>query len=214
MKALIVAGAPGREVSETVSRIAAAHDYVIAADAGAASCLAAHVEPDMVVGDLDSLDEGLRTTLEAHQVPMRVVSAEKDETDLDLAIQAAREAGASTATFTGVIGGRLDHTLAAIGSLARASDLMPELVESGLVGWLLAEDGMRRLEIRRHLGATVSLLALVDSTVSCEGFRYPLDRERLSPLSSRGVSNVCTGLASVVEVHSGTLLVLLLPEHD
>jgi len=91
---------------------------------------------------------------------------------------------------------------------------MPEIVECGLVGWLLAEDGRRRLEIEGHLGATVSLLALVDSTVSCEGFRYPLDRERLSALSSRGVSNVCTELASVVEVHSGTLLVLLLPEHD
>ena len=214
MRILVVAGAPSAGLSQTVRRVAASCDEVIAADSGAVACLQADIVPDLVVGDLDSLDQASRARLAELGVPTAVVSAEKDETDLDVAVDAARKRGATCVTFSGVVGGRLDHTLASIGTLARACDLMPVLAEPDVEGWVLGEAGRTTLRLEDKLGATVSLLSLGGAVVSCSGFRYPLQEEHLAALSSRGISNVCVDSPAEIRVHAGTLLVLLIPEHD
>jgi thiamine pyrophosphokinase len=48
--------------------------------------------------------------------------------------------------------------------------------------------------------------------VSARGFEWPLDHATLSPTSSRGVSNIARSEAPQVEVHEGTLLVILSKE--
>jgi len=214
VNALIVGGAPDPGVADVVARIAAAHDLIIAADAGASACLAARRTPDLVVGDFDSLQETVVSTLTSLGVQLHRVSAEKDVTDLDLAVAAARERGADSLTFSGVFGGRLDHSLASIGTVWGAADLEPLVVEPGLEGWLLAKSGRRRLTIDGRRGATLSLIALEDPVVTCSGLRYPLEQAHLGVLSSRGVSNVVEEDAAYVQLTSGVLLVLLIHEHD
>jgi len=214
VRALVVGGAPVDGVTDVVRALASSHDIVIAADAGATACLASGRIPDLVVGDFDSLDEGRAAELAALGVPMQCVPAEKDVTDLDLAIDAARERGAASLTLTGVLGARFDHSLAALGSLMRAADLCPAVAEPGLEGWLLSLEGRASLDVTRRQGKTMSLLALSDAVVTSSGVRYPLIARQLPALSSLGISNIVQDDIAHVALQSGVLLVLVILEHD
>ncbi len=206
MRALIVASMATDP--SFVADLAARCDLVIAADGGGSVCLSADVAPDLVVGDLDSLAREDELRLREAGARFKTVPAEKDVTDLDLALDAARDAEASEIWLTGVLGGRLDHTLAAIGTLRRHADRQPRVLEPDARGWLLSCDGRSRLELG-GLGALVSLFAVGgQATVTCSGLKYPLSEEALGPLDSRGLSNVLVDKEATIEVFAGVLLVL------
>ena len=82
-----------------------AFDAVIAVDGGFASLEAAGCVPDLALGDFDSLGfvpEG---------VPVKLFPAEKDASDMELALEEALTCGAGAVEVYGALGGRLDHTL-------------------------------------------------------------------------------------------------------
>ena len=208
MRALLVCAAPAANHVGLVASQALASDLVIAVDGGARLCRQASVVPDLIVGDLDSVDADTLAGFSSDRTTLVEHPAEKDETDLDLAIREARRAGASRIAVCAAFSGRLDHTLAAIGSLASAADLCAELVDVGQQGWILSDRYRPRLDVG-PLGATWSILALSeDVTVSALGVRWPLDCEPLPLLGSRGMSNIVTQAGASIEVHSGVALVM------
>lgn len=211
MRVLIAGGAAPAPHSGFVAVLAEHCDAVFAADAGGAACLAAGVIPSLVVGDLDSLGVEDQRRLREAGARFVVAAAEKDITDLDLALRQARDAGADEVWTTGVFGGRLDHTLATIGSLSRHADVRPRVLETDLSAWLLSPEGAPHLVLRGK-GALVSLFAVRGTAVvTCEGFRYALARETLPPLDSRGLSNVIESDEATVEAFDGSVLVVSLP---
>lgn len=208
VKALIVGSAPAQDSHARLRMLAADADVVIAADGGGALCLAAGIVPATVVGDFDSLPPHESTRLWDAGVPFVTAPADKDVTDLDLALAEARARGADRVCATRVLGGRLDHTLASLGSLVASADLQPIIVEPGLTVWVLAPGARQRLAIS-GTGATVSLLTVGEhATVSCTGFRYSLDDCVLAGLSSRGISNIIETAPATVSVSSGHLIVI------
>jgi thiamine pyrophosphokinase len=108
---------------ETARRHANHADLLVAADGGAHHALALDLVPHVVIGDLDSLDEGKQTRLRSAGTRFFVHPAAKDETDLELALLYAAEQDARTIIVLAALGGRLDQTLANILLLA-----MPALV--------------------------------------------------------------------------------------
>ncbi|MDR3685933.1 MAG: thiamine diphosphokinase [Coriobacteriia bacterium] len=209
MKALLVAAAPVSGSVPLVAQLASGSDLVIAVDGGGGVCLDAGVTPDVVLGDFDSLPAEQLEWLRSQGTRVVEFSAKKDATDLELALTEARAAGATRVVVTCATAGRLDHTLAVMGALARSADLRPTIVEPQLAAWVLCTDA--RCELRLGLpGTTLSLVALIGSAVvSATGVEWPLDRAMLSPLSGLGVSNVVTSDdGCVVTVHEGVLLVL------
>lgn len=206
-RALVVCAAPSPTRGSFYRDIIATAGFVVAADAGALLCMQHGRPPDVLVGDLDSLpDEELRR-LDRLGVCSVTAPVDKDETDLDLALAAVRESGFGHATVTAAWSDRLDHTLAATGSVAHA-DLVVDIADPGMAGWLLDADDRNRVLLRQR-GSSVSLLALSQTAVvSCNGMRYPLIQEVLHLLSSRGVSNVITDDTAEIAVHVGRLLVL------
>jgi thiamine pyrophosphokinase len=169
--------------------------------------MSAGLIPHVVVGDIDSLPSRVADELESTGVEVLRYPADKDLTDLDLAIGHVRALKPTAVMVTGVLAGRVDHTLAAVGSLCRAVDLDVEVHEPDARGWVVGDGGDAVLELA-GVDSTVSLLAsLGPAIVSAKGVRWPLDRVRLDPLSSLGVSNRIVGEVAFVEVHSGTVLV-------
>jgi thiamine pyrophosphokinase len=208
MRVLIVADAPSALEADELRTLAADCDAVIAADGGGARCLEAGIAADVVVGDLDSLAPDAERALRGRGVPFVTAPAEKDVSDLDLAIDRARAMGAGRLVVCGVIGGRLDHELSALGSLARASDLAPEIRAPGVSARVLSPSGTSGASVE---GGVFSLMALLaPARVTCSGARWMLTNARLEPISSLGLSNhVPEGSVAEITVHDGVVLLYL-----
>jgi len=206
--ALIVAAAPHGLPTGRLASLAARATVVIGVDGGAGACLRAGLVPSVVIGDLDSLPPADQSQLREAGSEFIVAPAHKDETDLDLAVQYASGHGVERLVVTGCATGRLDHTLAALGTLVRAVQFQPIVVEAELDAWILAP-GHRSVVDLATAGATFSVVALVNhAEVSVSGATWPLDRTLLAPLCSLGVSNVVAPGGATVTVHSGIVAVL------
>jgi thiamine pyrophosphokinase len=208
VRVLIVGAALPQQSARFLADLAWCCDTVVAADGGGALCLSAAIIPDLLVGDMDSLSTDDEVRLREAGTHLVRVPAAKDFTDLDLALDQARQLGADEIWATGVVGSRLDHTLAAIGSLSRHVDARPRVVEPGLSAWFLSPEGAVSLEFR-GTSSLVSIFALdQDARVTCTNFRYTLSDELLPPLASRGLSNVIETSPASVRVHTGTVFVV------
>ncbi len=206
---LIAGSAPSADESGFYAGLLSASRVVIACDAAAEWCVALGRRPDIAIGDFDSATQGAPERLEALGVDVRRFSAEKDESDLDLALAAARSLGAASVTFTAAFTGRLDHTLAALGTAGAAADMRARIEEPAFRAWVLSRRGVPDAVIRCAPGATVSLVALAPCTgVSLSGLRYRLEDAALEPLSSLGISNVALEAHVRVTLAEGTLVVI------
>ena len=164
-------------------------DLVVAADGGARHARTLGVSIDLWVGDGDSLGEDGIAALAAAGVPVERASPDKDQTDVELAVDAAIRLGAVGLIVVGALGGaRVDHALANVALLAR-----PDLVgrpsvlldARSRISLLRAPrpDGLpSRVVLGCAPGSTVSLLpfgADVDGVIT-DGLLYPLSAELLA----------------------------------
>jgi thiamine pyrophosphokinase len=164
------------------------------------------VRPDVVVGDLDSLDASVYTAWEeAGTISVRH-AAEKDETDLELALLYAVQHYEGDVMVMGALGGRLDQMLANILLLAHPAfvERRVELVDPGQRAWLVRE----RTEIEGSPGDLVSLVPLSGDVQigQTDGLKWQLEDEILQFGPARGISNVMVGERAVVEVERGMVL--------
>ena len=86
-------------------------DFLIAVDGGIKHLLTMNLTPDLAVGDFDSLTSEEMHFIENHKVRKVQLEKQKNETDLEIAIQTSIRMGYTTITLFGALGGRLDHTL-------------------------------------------------------------------------------------------------------
>ncbi len=85
--------------------------YAVAADSGLGVCERFRIEPDLVVGDMDSLpDPAALGRYPAERV--RIWPRDKDYTDTEIALAALAERGIDDIVLVGGGGGRIDHFLA------------------------------------------------------------------------------------------------------
>jgi len=167
---------------------------VVGADGGGERLLAVGIEPNAVVGDLDSLSAEAQKQLSDRLVR----DTSPNSSDLEKAVAWARADGADDIVVIGWSGGRIDHTLAAL-SLA-------------FEGVQLHDDHFRvtavagSAEFTAQPGTLFSLMALPEAVVSVGGARWNLEQEPLA-MGARGMHNeVAAGGHVRVECHSGKLL--------
>jgi thiamine pyrophosphokinase len=207
MEAIIVANAPGFDAAPFRERLARAA-LLIAADGGGNALYAAGLTPHLVVGDLDSLEPAASDAFAASGATIVRHPAEKDETDLELALLAAVAHGATRIDVLGALGGRWDQGLSNVALLA-----LPELAGRRVRLLDTAQEAyLARGEtpIAGMLGETVSLLPLGGPArgITTRGLRYPLAGAELRFERSRGVSNQISAPPASVTVGEGLLLVV------
>jgi thiamine pyrophosphokinase len=208
MHATVVGG--GEPLEQTAVAAVArgpAHRLLIAADSGYDHACAAGLVPDVLLGDLDSISpEGLANA-RSRGIEIIAHPADKDATDLTLAIELAVARGATSITVLSGGGGRLDHLLAGVLSLATAPVPIDAYVGSSHV---VVVTPTRPGRLNGEPGATLSLVAVGGDAigVSTTGLHYPLRNERLLFGSTRGVSNVFAASVASVELTAGTLLAI------
>lgn len=181
--------------------------FVIAADGGYESLAAQGIRPDLLVGDFDSL-ETVPDNVETLRYP-----AEKDDTDMELAVEYAAERGFDEIFLFGASGGRTDHTIANIQLLISLSRKGIKACIFGINELFFAvTDGT--LEIREAPGTIVSVFCMGETAlgVTLTGMKYPLDNALLTHEKPLGVSNILTEESGKITVKKGTLLAVVVRE--
>ncbi|HET9203072.1 MAG TPA: thiamine diphosphokinase [Acidimicrobiia bacterium] len=179
-------------------------DLVMAADSGYDAAVSLGFAVDVLVGDLDSI-----TT---QPIPGHVVverhPVDKDQTDLDLALELAMRDEPSRVVVVGGTGGRLDH------ELATASLICDERWSEVEMDWVSSRGRAHVIRRRRivhgDVGATVTLLAVGGAVtgLTTRGLRWELEQATFQPGSTWGVSNVMQTPIADIKVGSGCLLVV------
>jgi thiamine pyrophosphokinase len=184
-------------------------DYLIAADGGAAHCLALGLQPHVVVGDLDSVDAEALAEMQAAGVAVERHKPGKDQTDLELAMERALRDGADELLLLGALGGRLDQTLANLLILAQRDWPVPvRIAEGGQSAQVLR--GGQTLTLTGAAGSTVSLLPLSPKVtgITYMGLEYPLVDATLCLGSTRGISNVLAASPATIRIADGLALIV------
>jgi thiamine pyrophosphokinase len=205
---LVVGAAPAQGAEEFYRRLVTEAAFVVAADGGGEWCVDLGRVPDVVVGDFDSARAGAASRLAEAGADVHEYPRDKDRTDLELAVEAATERAVWPVVITAAFTRRLDHTLAALGTLAAAGP-HARAAEPGWSAYActaatpLAFDAVR--------GDLVSILSVGESSgVSVDGTAWQLRRARLAPLSGHGVSNSALGGRVTVTIEAGMLIVMVL----
>jgi thiamine pyrophosphokinase len=208
MRAIIIANGQIRS-GENYEHLLQPGDLVIAADGGARNALRVGLRPQVIIGDLDSLPGALRSRLTAQGCQFVEHPARKDETDTELAIRYALQAGATEIILLGTIGNRLDHTLANVLLLGmpELDKVQAQIITHNSATWLIR--GGQMLEVHGEPGDIVSLLPVGQDAigVSTAGLEYELRNGTLLFGLARGVSNVMTQDRARVMFKQGMLLV-------
>ena len=186
-------------------------DLIVAADGGTLALEEWGVLPHAIVGDLDSLGVERAVEYGEHGITVVPYSPEKDESDLELAIDYATEAKADELVLLGILGGaRFDHELA--NTLLIAADEYRGSRMRAIRGdvTVRALHGGDRLELAGAPGDLVTLLAVRGDAegVHTHRLRYPLAGETLSFGVARGLSNLVMSAGASVACDRGVLLVI------
>ena len=192
-KGLVVGNRP---LSSKVIELAK-NSLVVAADAGADRLLKFNIVPDWIIGDLDSISEKAITKLE----DWTITNKDIQKTDLEKAVDYAFEKGVKEIVIVGWEGGRIDHTLAALGM---AFDPRIKLIDDKFTVYCV--DGEKRIKGKEN--TLFSLIAMPEARVSVNGARWNLEHEKLK-IGGRGIQNEIGPSGEVtIECHSGNLLLI------
>lgn len=181
---------------------------IIAADNGARYCLDHGILPDVVIGDMDSLSKHMLQELEVAETVIIKHPANKDETDLELALDYALEHNASHITLLGGLGGRWDMSLSNIFLLSHQKYRQVAISIIGHDNVMHIINPSNPAKLVGRAGDTVSLLPLtpIAEGVSTGNLRFALQNESLYAASSRGVSNSLLAAEGEVMLGDGVLL--------
>ena len=205
---MIVVAGGGRRVSADGVRPRRS-GAVVAADGASTALTLSALHVDVASGDFDSVSPAGLAAAEAAGARVVRHPAEKDATDLELALdEAARARSRGGSLVVGVAGGRLDHLLAGC-SLARlgAATRTSSSTRSRARRSSHVVRGERELEgdaRRARLAARRSTAPPRASSPKASLIRSR--GETLVPGSSRGVSNVFAATRARVRVERGVLL--------
>ncbi len=191
-----------KEVIETV-------DYVICADGGANHLVKVGLRPDLVIGDLDSIEEETLKYLYKANVEVSKFPKEKDYTDTELAIKYLINKKVNEIIFMGVIGSRLDHTLANI-------LLLKTLLDKGVQGKIIGDSNVvyitdEKMVLKKEKNSFVSVVPMDNegAIVTLEGFKYETIEEKFSFSSTYGISNQIVEEKGTIKIHKGICLVIV-----
>lgn len=184
-------------------------DTVIAVDGGARHARALGVVPDVIMGDMDSVDAALLAELEGLGCRPHTFPREKDEVDTELALNYAISLRPEEIVIYGATGGRIDHLLAGIHLLVKpsAGGIRTSIRDYRHCIFLVTPQLSGVIEGR---GRLFSLLPLTTSVagVTTSGARWELNGAEFVLGKPYGVSNLAEADRVTVSVSDGLLLVI------
>lgn len=188
----------------------------IACDSGFESCLSLGVNPDIVVGDFDSISDDAYKKIENTGAEVIKLNPVKDDTDTEFALRLAfkRTKNTDEIYILGGTGARIDHTLGNISllGLGLKHDREVILVDDRNYIQMLAPGWTLELEKDGKFGQFGKYVSVfpyggIASGVTMKGFKYPLHRATLEGFNTLTVSNEIVDNFATIHVAEGYLIV-------
>lgn len=187
---------------DSLAEVIQKKDFVIAADGGLTHVQRLGIQPDLCIGDFDSLG-CVPAEAEVHPV-------EKDDTDAMLAIKRGLAKDCTEFLLYGSLDGpRLEHTVANFQALQYLADRGAKGTLIGLHQMVtVVKNG--KIRFPAHFEGYISVFCLgADAAgVSIRGLHYNIENAALTAGFPLGVSNRFVGKAAEISVESGSLLLI------
>ncbi|MEZ4357991.1 MAG: thiamine diphosphokinase [Eubacteriales bacterium] len=179
------------------------NDYIIAADGGFKYLSEIGIHPDLIIGDFDSVSK------KPKHDNIITLKAEKDDTDMMLALKEGLAKGYKTFHIYGGTGDRPEHTLANVQALAYLS-------KKDARGFLFGENRVTTVITNGEINfdddkeGYISVFSYSDKSrgVNLSGLKYELKDKTILNDMPIGVSNEFIGKKSKISVENGTILVI------
>ena len=189
-----------------INKIVTENDFVICADGGLDTALQCGIQPDVLIGDFDSLKA--KQYVQTKNYPTILLPKEKDDTDSISSIRYALRQGCKDFVLLGATGGRIDHTYANLHLLKFLyHNDCSAIIQDQYTDIYYTEKTLTLYE----QGRTISILPYGCNTaeVSLSGFKYPAEHMIMHSDFPIGISNVALSEQCTVEVYTGGVLIIV-----
>ena len=182
--------------------------FVICADGGYEIALSHSITPHVVIGDADS--GKMSQLVNNSKTEFVYFKQEKDVSDTFLCVEYAISLGFNEIEIIGGIGGRLDHTISNIQTIAKfSSDSIKLTMRDGANFITVVSDSS--ITIKKEENFSLSLFSFSDicSGITTTGLQYSLTNATLQNSYPLGLSNEFVENVATIEVKQGKLLVVM-----
>lgn len=175
---------------------------IIAADGAANKLAERQIKPDMIIGDMDSVD---RVHLESTP---HLFDEDQSVGDFQKSLRYLQENSLLPAIIVGVNGGHLDHILNNVNLMLQTDSMIYAPPVTGIT----IKAGEKKI-FSLSVGTKISLLGLPRATVTSSGLKWELTSGQLAFPGMTSCFNRAQRDQVDIEVHDGSLLVLIYQDH-
>ncbi|WP_249869826.1 thiamine diphosphokinase [Oceanobacillus saliphilus] len=185
-------------------------DIWIGADRGAYTLTEKDIPVEYAVGDFDSITDNEKLLMEQNTKYMEEYPSEKDETDIEIALNKAFELEPENIYLFGVTGGRIDHELINI-------QLLYLIRNKGINGYVVDKSNSIEMAfpgthtiLKNEAYPYISFIPFtkVVEGINLKGFYYPLENANVSWGSTRCISNKLLSKKGTFSFEKGILLLV------
>lgn len=181
-------------------------DYttLICADGGANSALRMNLNPDFIIGDLDSIT---KSTYNHFKTKSKIIKIfRQNDTDVEKALKLAIKKGYNEAMLLAVTGNRLDHTFCNLGIVLKFyKKIRTKIIAENSVLTPLSRNNI----IISIPGEIISLFGFNRQTkITTDGLKYPINRDSLPFGEKESTSNVSTSSEININVEGGIIFLI------
>ncbi|MDO5715119.1 MAG: thiamine diphosphokinase [Tissierellia bacterium] len=206
-RGLLVSG--GQSVSKEIL-MPYQEDFILCADGGLRTLQKYGMIPDLVMGDMDSMDEKSFQYLKKHHIKTITYPREKDGTDTELCLWKFAEMGMEEVIIVNALGTRMDHSLANMYGLVY-------LKKKGIKGKILDDHNeiyyceVGEYKFSQNDKKYISFLPVTEQmTYSSNGLRYETHHLTICrPYAGHGISNEILGQIAIITIEKGACFIML-----
>lgn len=190
------------------------YSFLICADGGANSARKLNIVPNVIIGDLDSINEENKKFF-ADQCKILKIKRQND-TDVEKSLKYLIRNNYEDVILLGATGDRLDHSICNLGIVLKFfSQIKVSIIHSKS----LLRPYKGEIKLKTVKGETISIYAFDRKTkISSKGLKYPLKNAVLPFGEKESTSNVAVGEEISLSIKGGIAFIVrefnLMKKHD
>ncbi len=183
-------------------------DFIIGVDHASYWLIQNKIKPDLAIGDFDSVTPKELEIIHSNSKNILTFPADKDFTDLELAVNKAISLKPKSIEIYGSLGTRLDHSLVSIQLLEK---LLKNNIPAAIINdtnKCIISDSVTKIKKDKNYKYLSILPVAKNLIVSISGCKYPLKKAKITRSSSLCVSNKIVSNIATITVHHGLALII------